>query len=219
MVSLEPIINADVSIGSAEARTDSEGYFFLAVEPGVLAVSVKDEYYVDHESTISVDEAQHIEIDFELFPMPVTRFVLKWGDQPANLDAHAWVPMGTGTFVHIWNGDYGDADVAPYTILDTDIATGHGPEVVYIRPGIGDYYEGWYHFAVQHTAGDLSLPESGARVEIYRGNQLHRTVYPPSGSAQPGWYWYVGMLDCRGLLWNEVGTYSEEPPLPDAQPG
>lgn len=215
-VSSQPVVGADVSAGDASATTDSDGYFFLAVESGVLTISIEDESYVTHESSIAVGAAQYVEIDFELFPLPATRFVLTWGDQPANLDAHAWVPMGTGTYDHIWRGDYGDADGPPYTMLDADVTAGHGPEVVYIRPGIGNYYEGWYHLAVQHTAGDLSLSESEARIDIYRGNQLYWTVPAPSGSAQSGWYWYVGRLNCRTWQWVEVGTYSAEAPLPDA---
>jgi hypothetical protein len=216
MLSLLPIVGADVLIGDASGTTDAEGHFFLSVESGDLPVTIEDGGYVTLQSSISVDPAQHVDLDFELFPLPVTRVVLTWADEPVNLDLHAWVPMGTGTYDHIWRGDYGDADAPPYTMLDADVTTGHGPESVYIRPGIGDYYAGYYHFAVQHAAGGLSLPESQARVDIYRGNQLHWTIRPPSGSAQVGWYWYVGKLNCRTLQWTEVGTYSEEPPLPDA---
>lgn len=216
VVSSRPVAGVDVSAGDASATTDSQGYFFLTVESGASTIRVVDEDYVTFESSISVEEGEHDEIDFALFPLPVTRFVLTWGDQPANLDAHAWVPMGTGTYDHIWSGDYGDADRPPYTILDCDVTTGDGPEVVYIRPGLGNYYQGWYHFAVQHTAGDLSLPGSEARVDIYRGNQLRQTIEPPPGSADSGWYWYVGRLNCQTMEWVEIGTYSAEAPLPDA---
>jgi hypothetical protein len=211
-----PLEDVNVTGGGSDATTDDEGYFFLTVEAGAVTLTIERASYIADEAVITVEPAQQVDEDFLLFPLPACRFVLTWGEQPQNLDAHVWVPMGTGTYDHIWHGDVGDADSPPYTWLPYNVSSGFGPETAYIRPGTGDYYAGSYHIAVRHTAGDLSLPESGAQIRVYRGTTLLQTITAPPGTAHVGWYWYVGMLNCRTGQWTLVNTYSADPPLPDA---
>lgn len=212
----ESVQVADVAVGSFSTKTDHEGDYFLPVDVGDYLMRVEDSGHVTCEIPISVGEATYVERDFEMFPLPATRFVLTWDDESVNLDAHVWVPMGTGTYDHIWKGDYGSAGAPPYAILDADVDAAQEPETVYIRPGTGDYYPGSYHFAVRHVSGDGSIATSGARVDVYRGNELRWSIEPPQEAAPVGSYWYVGRLDCRWLTWVADGTYSNDPPLPDA---
>ncbi|MEO0082816.1 MAG: PKD domain-containing protein [candidate division WOR-3 bacterium] len=137
---------------------------------------------------------------------------LTWGPHPRDLDAHCWTPSQ----YHVYYGNRGHLNTAPYCSLDVDDVDGYGPEHI----TISQLSSGTYKYAVHHFSGDSTIPTSGAVVKVYRNGVLFQTFTPPAGTCQPYWYWHVFNID--GATGNiiPINTYSSSAPgyiekLPD----
>ena len=195
------------------------GFLFENIEPGTVEVEVGTDGYYTYETQVELEEGDEVERDFPLVPESNTweyRIIVWWGENPADLDAHLWVPTGARS-THVYSGQPGSLTEQPYAALVLNDVTGFGPEIVTIRPNNPGgwpvtYYPGEFTVAVRHNAGTSSIPESGARVEIYHEDDLIQTIAAPAGAAQQGWYWHVGTLNCETGTWTSVNSYSADPP-------
>lgn len=213
---------ADVVVGDASDVTDEDGYFFVPdIVSGDVTVDVSADNYIDLEVDLEVAAGETLEHDFALVPVSEYdewRFILSWGQDPADLDSHLWVPIGESSYYHVYYNNDGYLDQEPYAQLDIDDVTSYGPETITVRKHeisrvlSTDYYAGEYIYAVKHYSGDGSIPTSGAQVRIYHDNTLVRTINAPAGTAYDDWYWYVGRLNCRTGAWTLVNTYSATAP-------
>jgi hypothetical protein len=204
------------------AYTDTDGAFaFEGLEPGTVHVETGTDGYYAYGTDIVLECGDDAERDFPLVPESNTweyRFILWWGEEPTDLDAHLWVPAdGLRPLTHVYSGATGSLVAAPYASLVLNDTTGYGPEIMTVRqnnPGGWPvtYYDGEFVFAVRHNAGGSTIPASGAYVEIYHEDDLIETIEAPAGSPQLGWYWYVGTLNCTTGAWTLVNTYSGNPP-------
>ncbi|MBM3307709.1 MAG: carboxypeptidase regulatory-like domain-containing protein [Candidatus Eisenbacteria bacterium] len=213
------VANALVEAGSANGTTNESGWFFVRNTPcGEVVVEISADGYIPLETVVAISDTT--EQDFALVPeseFDDWRFILSWGEHPADLDSHLWVPSGDG-YWHVYYANSGSLVGPPYAQLDVDDVTSYGPETITVRKhGVDnrteDFYPGEYVYAVRHYSGQLSIPESGAQVRIYRGNTLVRTINAPQGTASTGWYWYVGRLNCNTGAWTLVNTYSSSMPV------
>jgi len=219
-ISGDGVSGAEVYIvGDGSAETDESGWFFIADAPcGDQTVEITADGYIDLETEISIGDTT--EQDFAIVPVSEFddwRFILSWGQDPADLDSHLWVPLNVESYWHVYYANDGYLDQEPYAQLDVDDVTSYGPETITIRKHnieerSQDFYDGEYIYAVKHYSGASSIPESGATVRIYRGNVLVRTITAPPGTAYDDWYWYVGRLNCRTGAWTLVNTYSASSP-------
>lgn len=206
--------------GTSQYTEPDGGFLFEDIAPGTVHVEAGTDGYYTYETDIVLGGGDELARDFPLVPEPYTweyRFIVWWGGDPADLDAHLWVPIGLREGYHVYAGQPGSLVQEPYAALVLNDTTGYGPEIVTIRqnnPGGWPvtYYDGQFVFAVRHNSGDSSIPESGARVEIYHEDDLIETVEAPPGTEQDGWHWYVGTLNCGTGAWTLVNTYSANPP-------
>lgn len=120
------------------------------------------------------------------------RVVLTWGAVPSDLDSHMVVYNDNGfqqAHVYYSNKNYYSGGQLMVN-LDVDDVSSYGPEtttIYQIKEGM-DYTFYIYNFSRNSISG---LSDSGAKVEIYYGDQ-YRCLYVPSGS---GYTWNVFKLD------------------------
>ena len=217
----DPLNESSVAVDGDLVYTNEDGEFsFEDLEPGTVHFAAGNDGYYTYETDIVLEGGDDFERDFPIVPESnhwEYRFILWWGEEPADLDAHLWVPIGLREGDHVYSGNLGSLTEEPYASLVLNDMTGCGPEIVTIRqnnPGGWPvtYYDGEFVFAVRHNAGGSTIPASGARIEIYHEDDLIETIEAPTGSPQQGWYWYVGTLNCGTGAWTLVNTYSEDPP-------
>lgn len=112
--------------------------------------------------------------------------VLKWGEQPRDLDAHLF----QGSFnSHTSEVSYMNKNT-DYASLDVDCMDGNGIETITITDTSGDY-----SYFVNNYSMDGQLSESGATVEVFVGGESSPRVFKiPSVQndmgiqANGGWY-------------------------------
>ncbi|MDR0722420.1 MAG: hypothetical protein LBF75_06445 [Treponema sp.] len=127
------------------------------------------------------------------------RFVLDWGERPADLDLH-WEKQGG---YHIsYRNMRSPADGSAK--LDRDDTSGYGPETITVARAEGN---GVYHlYVIDYTnranSGSPALSRSGATIRVYSHNRLVETfTVPASGN---GYRWNVCDLLQNRIL--PVGT-------------
>ncbi len=134
-------------------------------------------------------------------------FVLTWGEDPRDLDAHLWVPTSETGHTHVYYGNHGSLTAPPYAELGDDDMYSYGPETITLLPS----YSGDYEYAVKEYTGSGTLATSEAVVKVYVGQQLIQTLHVPTGSCEDGWWWHVVRLDAQGgqlEIINELHSYA-----------
>ncbi|WP_010676965.1 cell wall-binding repeat-containing protein [Bacillus timonensis] len=137
--------------------------------------------------------------------------ILTWGDTPRDLDSHLTGPVVNGNDrFHIYFGNknyYSGGQLIAN--LDRDDVTSYGPETVTINQqsaGTYSYYVRDYTNRYNETSTGLS--NSGAKVDVYFGNELVKTFYAPTN--QTGTVWKV--FDLNGTTITPInemyGEYS-----------
>lgn len=173
------------------ATSDIDGiYTLIGIPEGYHTVQAQKDGYVSQTQLVNIDGPGSI-VNFSLSPEGSSsdeyRFILRWGENPRDLDSHLWLPVSNP--YHIYFGDKGQIDGFPYAMLDLDDTTSYGPETTTMVRN----YDGTYQYAVHRFAGEGSLTTSDAIVEIYRGDALIQTVeVPPTGT---GDWWVVATVD------------------------
>ena len=115
------------------------------------------------------------------------RFILEWGERPADLDIHFVKTGGSGAY-HISyqrtkRAEDGNA------VLDRDDTTGYGPETITIgRLDPNASYELYVHDYTNrsNTNSDL-MPRSGATLRVYSQNRLLKTYNIPANARGTRW--------------------------------
>ncbi|MDR2797071.1 MAG: hypothetical protein LBB80_01890 [Treponema sp.] len=114
------------------------------------------------------------------------RFVLDWGERPADLDLH-WEKQGG---YHIsYRNMRSPADGSAK--LDRDDTSGYGPETITVARAEGN---GVYHlYVIDYTnggnSGSSALSRSGATIRVYSHNRLLETFTAPASGN--GYRWNV----------------------------
>ena len=182
--------------------TDANGRFAFPLQPaGTYTIRVAKTGYADGLANVSVS-ASSTESP-TIFLSPATsgagwRFVLQWGSQPDDLDAHLTGPVpNSQTRFHVYFADPGSLTTSPFAQLDFDVTDGLGPETM----SIGTEFAGTYRFYVHNFSGDfgddVALRSSGASVSVYRANTLVARYSVPQ---QDGVYWTVAEITNGTLL-------------------
>jgi carboxypeptidase family protein len=202
-----PISGVTISLdnGAQTTVTNSDGqYNFESISTGTHELSAsKNGYITESEEIIISDETQQT-VNFTLSRVIDNpgeyRAVLNWGEFPSDLDSHMYTPDG----FHIYFGDSGSETSPPYTQLDVDDTSSHGPETITIfqaQPGI-------YKYSVNNFTGDQDGPleNSEATVKLYNESGLVREWSVPNGN---GLWWNVFTLDGSTGQINDVNSISD----------
>jgi hypothetical protein len=141
------------------------------------------------------------------------RIVLSWGAEPRDLDSYLSGPQaGSGSRFVVAYYQRGSLTANPFAQLDVDVTTGFGPETITIAQQIA----GTYRYFVNRFSGTGSISTSGARVDLYRGNNLVRQFYPVQGT---GDWWTVFELSGETITTiNSIGSSMPAEPVPGHGP-
>lgn len=187
------------------------------LQSSALRAEKHPDYWDYQEPLFEARPGQNVTRHFSMSPrLDGFRFVVNWGDLPADLDAHLLVPPieGVGHHIQYLLRDRGRSDAPPYATLDFDVTEGYGPETITVHQLV----DGVYRFYIKQfdpTAAG-ALAGSGATVKLYTRDGLYGTrQVPPFGE---GSVWHVCDIDGRrkAVTWvNRI--LAGDPPAPAAQ--
>lgn len=219
LIGLEPgTINPEFDAVSRLVGWNQDVEFInLSTRNSVSLLGNKEEFvdYVNHQVRIARGEA--FDLSFSMTPVLTggMRFVLNWGEDPADLDAHLLVPPIDGRPFEVFHLDQGNVDEAPFVILDHDVQQSYGPESITVK----QFFDGKYQFFVKEfdpiAFGDLNT--SGAVVKIYNDFGLLRTLAVPLD--QNGRFWHVAEVDGANRNIRLINELTNQPPVPDTGNG
>jgi uncharacterized repeat protein (TIGR01451 family) len=161
---------------------------------GAQLVAITNGYANYTNDDLEVDAQQIVTNAFSMSPLLPTgemRFVLNWGAQPSDLDAHLLTPAIDGTNYHVYYPPAyrGSLLSAPFAQLNQDATNGFGPETI----TIAQFFPGTYTYFVHKFAGVGDLNASSASVAVYtEAGQIASFAVPTN---QSGEYWYVCDVD------------------------
>lgn len=235
-VKLRDGIGAENGIVRATSTTDSTGTFSFANLPlgtytaevtGLIngtAIVTTYATLLNYTNYRNADIAVSLPI-FAANGSPQYRIILGWASDPSDLDSHLTGPTTLGTRFHIYyvnrswplNSAPTPGSTITEAFLDVDNVihgmlptSDNGPETTTIlKPMIGTYA-----FYVHHFAGAGNITSAAATVNIYKGNQLLRTFYAPTGATGVSNVWNVfqmAITDINTETIIPVGTITNTP--------
>jgi hypothetical protein len=200
-----PVAEALVTVNGpvrSTVSTDSAGLYSVAeLSSGTYQVTASKGGYIPLTKGLELadDPDARPELNFVLsegLAAGEWRFVLTWGEQPYDVDAHMWSGPD-----HIYWNDPGSDITEPFIFLDVDDRESYGPETITIK-----VLDSLCQYAVHNFSGTPALTSSDAHVDIYsEGALVAGYDVPTSGT---GDWWYVGDLDTNGTitLQNTIGS-------------
>ncbi|MDR1690061.1 MAG: carboxypeptidase regulatory-like domain-containing protein, partial [Clostridiales bacterium] len=116
------------------------------------------------------------------------RIVLRWGENPRDLDSHLTGPGNSGGSFHVYyvSRNYYDG-TALIANLDLDDTTSFGPETTTLYVPT----DGTYTFYVYNYSGGLDISASNATVTVYVGNNNTPSNVFSVPKTNTGRYWTV----------------------------
>ena len=173
----------------ATVVSDGQGFYNFPAQPsGTYTIRGTKANYADGSVNVTVPGTAVSAPTLFMSPGSGTvawRFVLSWGQQPYDLDAHLTGPIAnSANRFHVYFVDRGSLTVSPFAQLDFDVVEGSGPETITMSQQIA----GVYRFYVYNYSQEVALSTSAGRVDVYKGNALVNTFFVPQGA---GTYWTV----------------------------
>lgn len=201
---------ATVTLNGYTATSDATGIATIPDTPtGTFTLIVSKAGYVTYQQSITLVVGPNSVI-VALSPQLATgqmRFVLTWGENPADLDSHLTGPDTAGGRFHVYFGDRNPTGADAN--LDVDDTSSYGPETITIT----QFHSGTYRYYVHHFSGTGTLSTSGAIVKVYGDQGLLTTASVPAGTGE---YWYVFDVDGATkaiTLVNTIGSVEPSPAL------
>ena len=193
----------------------NDGDFSLPKLPaGTYTLEMTADGYAPASFTFSAENKTYYDSLGALAMSPVMdegeyRIVLRWGEEPSDLDSHLVATTRDGDPYHVY---YMEMQPNPgYAYLDVDDTSSYGPETVTIgklsdlrnvRYAVHDYTN-------RDSYESTEMARSGAYVTVYRGSEVVAEFHVPySGGTE----WDVFAFDANGNIvpMNRM-TYCENP--------
>lgn len=182
-----PTINADAVLTS-----DENGFYSTYLFEGCYTAEVSKEGYITSYANVVSNLSSTASQDVVLTPSLSEneyRIVLTWGNSPSDLDSHLTGPSsGEGCF-HVYFQNMSVTDNGNIVAkLDRDDRDCYGPETLTLnktQDGIYRYSVHDYTNKSSTTSKELSV--SGAKVQIYSGNDLVATYTVPYNKVGTVW--------------------------------
>lgn len=142
----------------------------------------------------------------QLMPLKFTA-KLTWDEYPTDLDAHMYAD-GLERFhvFHEISGAYGKYGVE--CLLDTNDKDGFGPEIIELLPMDGTIFTYYVH----QNSDDGTMSTSGAKVELYYGEDLLETFRVPNDQGDGRWWKVFSVSDKAVQVINELQDAEPEDP-------
>lgn len=209
--------------------TNDQGIYNAILPLGNYTVEMIKEGYITKHYNIYVMEGNSLNQNNTLIPssteeMPAgdLRVVLTWGEEPRDLDSHLVGPTADGNdYFHIYFADklYSENNIT-YADLDLDDRYSYGPETttIYNMNNEGKYSFYVHDYTNKNYASSYEMSNSGAKVEVYKGDTLYATYNIPTNNI--GTYWHVFDFDAKtnsivpvnnfvdGINYNNLNTAS-----------
>ncbi|MBB1125688.1 PKD domain-containing protein [Thiospirillum jenense] len=214
-------LNADFYANNTEGEAPLAVDFYDASTDATQVITAELNGYIpyqyDHVRIEAGDDNRHDISMTQTLAVGEMRFVLTWGETPRDLDSHLLTSIAAGSNgqpYHVYYGNKGHPDSAPFAKLDVDNMSGYGPETV----TISRLFNGVYHYYIHNYSGrsntnDAGLKASGAIVNIYSGDRQDQAAYEFKVPEELGRYWYVGTLD------GATGQFTAINRIQDTEPG
>lgn len=169
-----------VDASGNQAITTTDAYGMYTINMGACCYTAefsKDGFVTGYVNVIS--SSQSGMQDAVLTPVLSNdefRIVLTWGENPNDLDSHVEGTLSNGESFHVYysHQSHFDGDIEVCN-LDVDDTTSYGPETITLRPTT--VYP--YYYYIHHYAGTGSIATSGAKIQVYQGNNLVATFNAP----------------------------------------
>lgn len=190
------------------ATTNGNGQYSVELPVGYYTASLTKEGFISTTYNVAASaETEGIYQNTTMSPEgegDTYRFVLTWGENPADLDSHIVGKRSDGTNFHVYysNKNAYDTDGSRIVNLDVDDVTSYGPETTTLNAAPNTKYT----FYVHHYAGYGTIATSGAQIKIYRGSEMIGIYNAPSGS---GIYWTAFELE-NGVI-TPINTMGSSP--------
>lgn len=198
--------------------TNEYGIYEVKLPLGNYTVEMIKEGYVTKSYNIYVASGSTLNQNNSLVPesseMPTgdLRIVLTWGENPHDLDSHLVGPNADGTdYFHIYyrNKSYSENGIM-YADLDLDDIDSYGPETttVYNMNSEGKYSFYVHDYTNRYENLSTAMSNSGAKVEVYKGDTLYVTYNIPANNV--GTYWHVFDYDADENMIVPVNKFVDE---------
>lgn len=196
-----------VTVAGGEAYTitaDENGGFATTDLPvGYYTMEAVRDGYITQYKDIVVGTGDYNEVSMsQVLQEGTYRIVLKWNDEPRDLDSHVVGTLSSGDSFHTYysyKSQYdGETEVCNLDLDDTD---GNGPETITLKPTTTEPY----YYYIYRYAGDGTVATSGAHIEVYNGESCIRTFDVPTDQGD-GDYWNVFAIVNGTLVVNNTIT-------------
>ncbi|AEV28090.1 hypothetical protein SpiGrapes_0227 [Sphaerochaeta pleomorpha str. Grapes] len=187
--------------------TDATGYFTISLPSGTHILHFTKIGFTFTEVSVTIASGNTVDIGSDgedvVAYTPLSagqiRIVLTWGENPADLDSHLYIP---GIDQEIYYADKVATDDSAN--LDWDDTTSYGPETITITTQLS----GTYYYSIYHFSGYGNLGTSSAVVKVYDDTGLIRTftAATATGDGTKIW-WRVFSLD--GSVMTAQNSFSD----------
>ncbi|RAK19861.1 S-layer family protein [Anoxybacillus vitaminiphilus] len=208
-----------------EVTTGKYGYYSVSLEPGTYTGEISGRGFVtSYMFAVAPDDQYNVNQNETAIRAAATsevKIMLTWNEKPYDIDSHLIgpTPDGSGRF-HTWypesEREYKYNGIT-YVDLDWDDTDSYGPETTTIRKLV----DGTYKFIVHNFSGehrdDIPLRQSGAKVEIFKGNSTspdHIFEIPAGEGNELYWTVFEMVVSNNGtnIEINPINTLSIERP-------
>jgi predicted ribosomally synthesized peptide with SipW-like signal peptide len=198
------------STSAYTTTTDENGNWTITLPPGNYSVTVSGDNYITQTFDIGINEGEETQAPQQTVTEELedhqTRIVLTWGAEPSDLDSHITGPSADGGRFHVYYGDSYHDDGSQVVFLDIDDTSSYGPETITTTINhqiTGEYRYSIHDYSNRNSTTSSVMGNSGAKVTVYKGNQLVDTYNVPN---QPGTLWKV--LTINGDTITPINTMS-----------
>lgn len=199
--------------------TFTDGYFEVELPAGKYVLKVEAEDFVIKYATIIIEPFETLHYG----DIPITRklgdnqmrIVLSWGSNPSDLDSHIVGMTKSGDPFHVayYDRSFYDSYGENLVWLDVDDVSSYGPETVTLvdLDQIEEFTYCIHNFSYRSSgeedSGAYSLSDSGAKIDVYKGNAQIASYSVPTN--RKGTVWNVFSFDSNGVI-RRINTFEFE---------
>ena len=209
--------------GDYIATSTVNGSYNVTLPAGNYTVYAKKDGFIPASVNVTIVANASAQADITMSPEDTgdldtsvnLRFILTWGSTPSDLDSHLFGPgvNGAGMFHTYYSSKNYNYNGELIANLDLDDTSSYGPETttIYKANSSGTYSYYVHDYTNRNSGTSKVMSNSGAKIEIYNGNNLYATFNVPTNVG--GTVWHVFDYDPATGIITPVNrmTYSSDP--------